>query len=75
MIFVIIIIYSLLYSHTIHTNMPLFLSFFCKSNKVVPETDVYLPIQYLEAKHDHHGLKQNKVVPTSVYVKHIQEKN
>jgi hypothetical protein len=55
--------------------MPLFLSFFCKSNKVVPETDVYLPIQYLEAKHDHHGLKQNKVVPTSVYVKHIQEKN
>ena len=54
--------------------MPLLLSFLCKSNKVLPEpiNDVYIPVQYYDAKYEQqYGLKQNKIhpLPSVAYIK------
>lgn len=54
--------------------MPLFFSFLCKTNKIVPEdkTILSLPIQYFDAKYEQEyntSPKKNKVVPMPVYIK------
>lgn len=52
------------------SKMPFFLSFLFKTNKIVPEPKVSIPIEYLEAiREREYCINKNRVVPFPLYTR------